>query len=115
MLLSLAFAGQWAAALILPAYYLADATVTLGRRTLRGEKVWRPHRDHFYQRAAAASLGHRAMAGLVAGTGAVLVGLAVLAGAGFPGAALLAAASLVAGVLVRLERVAGKTGSGQRS
>ena len=30
---------------------LADATLTLGRRALRGEKVWRAHRQHFYQRA----------------------------------------------------------------
>lgn len=28
-----------------------DATVTLIRRLLRGEKVWRAHREHFYQRA----------------------------------------------------------------
>lgn len=65
LLLSLAFAGQWAAAAILPAYYLADATVTLVRRALRGEKVWRAHREHFYQRAAAAGLGHRRTASLV--------------------------------------------------
>ena len=30
--------------------FIADATVTLARRLLRGEKIWRPHREHFYQR-----------------------------------------------------------------
>jgi UDP-N-acetylmuramyl pentapeptide phosphotransferase/UDP-N-acetylglucosamine-1-phosphate transferase len=30
--------------------FLVDATVTLLRRTLRGEKIWLPHRQHVYQR-----------------------------------------------------------------
>ncbi|MFG3756279.1 hypothetical protein ACGE32_28535, partial [Klebsiella pneumoniae] len=34
-----------------PLYYLADATLTLGLRLRRGEKVWEAHRSHFYQRA----------------------------------------------------------------
>ena len=33
------------------AYYAADATLTLARRALAGEKVWEPHRQHFYQQA----------------------------------------------------------------
>lgn len=45
-------AGLWPLALILPAYYWADATLTLARRAARGEKVWRAHRSHLYQRAA---------------------------------------------------------------
>ena len=36
---------------ILPLYYLADATLTLGRRLANGERVWQAHRSHFYQRA----------------------------------------------------------------
>ena len=32
-------------------YYLADATVTLVRRWLRGEKLSQAHRQHAYQRA----------------------------------------------------------------
>ena len=43
--------GHLAAALILPLYYLADATVTLARRIARGEPFWQAHRTHFYQRA----------------------------------------------------------------
>lgn len=30
--------------------FVADATVTLGRRLARGEKVWLAHREHYYQR-----------------------------------------------------------------
>src|SRR5882724_2387497 len=51
LLLLVAGNGYFAAALVLPLYYLADATLTLGRRAIRGEKVWHAHRTHFYQRA----------------------------------------------------------------
>jgi len=51
MLLLLASRDHVAAALLLPLYYLADATITLGRRLARGERVWQAHRTHFYQRA----------------------------------------------------------------
>jgi UDP-N-acetylmuramyl pentapeptide phosphotransferase/UDP-N-acetylglucosamine-1-phosphate transferase len=51
MLYVLAGAGGLAAALILPLYYLADATLTLLRRLARGERIWEAHRTHFYQQA----------------------------------------------------------------
>jgi len=51
LLLAEAGRGGWAAALILPLYYLADATITLARRLIRREPVWQAHRTHFYQRA----------------------------------------------------------------
>jgi UDP-N-acetylmuramyl pentapeptide phosphotransferase/UDP-N-acetylglucosamine-1-phosphate transferase len=51
MLIALAGRGHLAAALLLPLYYLADATITLLLRLSRGEKVWVAHRTHFYQRA----------------------------------------------------------------
>ncbi|WP_407169471.1 MraY family glycosyltransferase [Bradyrhizobium sp. ORS 111] len=50
-LLQLALHQQFAAALLLPLYYLADATVTLLRRIGRREPFWAAHRSHFYQRA----------------------------------------------------------------
>ncbi|WIW44333.1 glycosyltransferase family 4 protein [Bradyrhizobium sp. 62B] len=50
-LLELAWHRQPAAALLLPAYYLVDATVTLFRRIARREQFWTAHRTHFYQRA----------------------------------------------------------------
>ena len=39
--------------------FAMDATVTLFRRLLRGEKVWRAHREHYYQRLVLAGWGHR--------------------------------------------------------
>lgn len=51
MLMHLAGTGYVAAALLLPLYYLADATITLMRRLVAGENVAQAHRSHFYQRA----------------------------------------------------------------
>jgi UDP-N-acetylmuramyl pentapeptide phosphotransferase/UDP-N-acetylglucosamine-1-phosphate transferase len=50
-LLQLAWHQHFAAALLLPLYYLSDATVTLLRRMVRREPFWAAHRSHFYQRA----------------------------------------------------------------
>lgn len=49
--LQLAYAHHLAAAILLPLYYLADATITLLRRLAKREPVWLAHRSHFYQRA----------------------------------------------------------------
>ena len=51
LLVLLAGAGHLAAALLLPLYYIADATLTVIRRLARGERVWQAHRTHYYQRA----------------------------------------------------------------
>lgn len=59
LLLKLALSGYVLSALILPLYYLLDSGITITRRALRGEKVWEPHKEHFYQRATAA-IGHPA-------------------------------------------------------
>jgi len=61
LLIGLAQAGRWKIALILPLYFLADTTITLGRRLLRGERVWQAHRQHFYQQAIRHGLGHAAV------------------------------------------------------
>lgn len=48
-----------AATLILLTAFLCDATVTLIRRMLRGQKVWQAHRSHAYQRLARRWHSHR--------------------------------------------------------
>jgi UDP-N-acetylmuramyl pentapeptide phosphotransferase/UDP-N-acetylglucosamine-1-phosphate transferase len=103
LLLSVAAAGYWAAALILPLYYLADATLTLLRRLVRGERVWQAHREHFYQRATQAGRSHGEVAALVAGTDAVLIALA-LGATRWPWPALAAAAVAVGLLLAVLAR-----------
>ncbi len=76
LLLALAGSGYGIPALILPLYYLADATITLLRRLLRGERIWRPHREHFYQRAIQRGMGHARVAVAVLICNAVLVACA---------------------------------------
>jgi len=39
--------------------FIFDATATLIRRALKGEKVWQAHREHYYQRLALAGWGHK--------------------------------------------------------
>ncbi|WP_269510006.1 MraY family glycosyltransferase [Burkholderia sp. IMCC1007] len=48
----------WFPALVF-APFIADASVTLLRRLLRGEKFWEAHREHYYQRMVRAGVGHR--------------------------------------------------------
>lgn len=42
--------------------FIVDASVTLGRRALHGEKIWRAHRSHYYQRAVLLGASHRQLA-----------------------------------------------------
>ena len=39
--------------------FIVDATVTLFKRGLRGEKVWQAHREHYYQRLVLIGWGHK--------------------------------------------------------
>ncbi|MFO1206015.1 MAG: glycosyltransferase family 4 protein [Burkholderiales bacterium] len=39
--------------------FVVDATVTLARRLLRGDKVWQAHKEHYYQRLVRMGWGHR--------------------------------------------------------
>jgi UDP-N-acetylmuramyl pentapeptide phosphotransferase/UDP-N-acetylglucosamine-1-phosphate transferase len=74
LLLDLAGRGRWKMALILPLYFLADATITLFCRLLHGERVWEPHRQHFYQRAVRNGLGHTAVVRRVIAANLLLIG-----------------------------------------
>ncbi|KVE35301.1 glycosyl transferase [Burkholderia sp. TSV86] len=38
--------------------FIADASVTLLRRLLRGERFWQAHREHYYQRMVRSGIGH---------------------------------------------------------
>ena len=39
--------------------FIVDATLTLLRRGLRGERVWQAHKEHYYQRLVRMGWGHR--------------------------------------------------------
>lgn len=102
LLLSMAAAGGWKAALLLPLYYLADATITLLRRLARGEKVWRAHREHYYQRAVQGGMSHAAVVRAVLAGNLALAGLALGAETGLGLLALVMAATVTAILLYRL-------------
>ncbi|MCC7167171.1 MAG: glycosyltransferase family 4 protein [Rhodospirillales bacterium] len=108
LLLRLAAGGAWAAALILPAAYLGDATLTLLRRLFRGEKIWQAHRSHFYQRAVQNGLDHAQVSLRFLIANLILIALAVLSLV-HVWIALALAALAVAGLLVNLARA--KAGS----
>ena len=77
LMIDLAVKGHWAAALILPSYFLTDATLTLIMRLLGGEKPWQAHKSHFYQRGAAAMGSHLAVVTRIAAASVVLIGAAL--------------------------------------
>jgi UDP-N-acetylmuramyl pentapeptide phosphotransferase/UDP-N-acetylglucosamine-1-phosphate transferase len=98
-------AAHLAAALLLPLYYVADASITLVRRIARGQNITQAHRSHFYQLATARGLSVMAVVSRVFAVNGVLamlaavsiwqdspaVGIAAIALGGAAVAALLAA------------------------
>ena len=104
LLLELARRGAWQAALILPLYFLADASLTLARRLVRGQRIWQAHREHFYQRAVQRGLSHAAVVRRVIAADIVLIACAwaAIAGWGFVGLAI--AAATVLALLIELGR-----------
>jgi UDP-N-acetylmuramyl pentapeptide phosphotransferase/UDP-N-acetylglucosamine-1-phosphate transferase len=102
LLLRVALEGHWKLALILPLYFLADATITLGRRLLRGERVWQAHREHFYQLAARGGLSHAAVVRRVIAADVMLIGCGWTAENGWATASLAASVAIVAALLAVL-------------
>jgi UDP-N-acetylmuramyl pentapeptide phosphotransferase/UDP-N-acetylglucosamine-1-phosphate transferase len=96
-LLQLAGSGHLIAALILPLYYLADATLTLARRFIKREPVWQAHREHFYQRALDNGFS---VPEVIARVFAINIALAVLATVSVFAAKLAVPLLLLAAVLV---------------
>lgn len=78
LLLSLAVGGYPAASLILPAVFVADASLTLVGRMLRQERILEAHSSHAYQRAIRGGMTHDAVARDVIGVNIVLIVIAVL-------------------------------------
>jgi UDP-N-acetylmuramyl pentapeptide phosphotransferase/UDP-N-acetylglucosamine-1-phosphate transferase len=78
LLVQLAGNGHLAAALLLPLYYLADATITLLRRMARGERITQAHRSHFYQIATTGGFSVMGVVRRVFAANVVLVWLAVV-------------------------------------
>jgi UDP-N-acetylmuramyl pentapeptide phosphotransferase/UDP-N-acetylglucosamine-1-phosphate transferase len=108
-LLELAGRQHLAAALLLPLYYLADATITLFRRLARRERFWDAHRSHFYQRATDNGFGVRQVVTTVFLLNLLLAALALasiaIGSAGVDVAMLALGALSVTFVLMRFSRL----------
>jgi UDP-N-acetylmuramyl pentapeptide phosphotransferase/UDP-N-acetylglucosamine-1-phosphate transferase len=109
LLIGLAGSGHLAAALLLPLYYLADSTITLLRRFLRGDSIMQAHRQHFYQKAVDNGLSVSRTVSRVFATNVALVGAASLTlynnTPTMQVTAVTAGATLVAALLWRLHKV----------
>jgi UDP-N-acetylmuramyl pentapeptide phosphotransferase/UDP-N-acetylglucosamine-1-phosphate transferase len=108
LLLQLAGSGHLAAAVLLPLYYVADTTITLFQRIVRGERITEAHRTHFYQLAVIRGFP---VLKVVQSVFAVNLALAVLAGLSirvssvvFDTFAIAAGGALVAALLVVMWR-----------
>ena len=98
LLAVLAGGGHLAAAILLPLYYLADATITLMRRLVNGEQVMQAHRSHFYQRALDVGFSVNQIVARVFALNLALGLLALLTV--LRGSATLNAAALVTGLVL---------------
>jgi UDP-N-acetylmuramyl pentapeptide phosphotransferase/UDP-N-acetylglucosamine-1-phosphate transferase len=98
LLVVLAGNGHFAAALLLPLYYFADATITLLRRLANGEPILQAHRSHFYQRAVDGGFSIYQVVGRVFLLNIALIGLAVTTL--LTTSYLLHAAALIAGCVL---------------
>lgn len=101
--------GDWAAwfAPLVFSPFIVDASVTLARRCLRGDKVWQAHREHYYQRLVRMGWGHRrtAFAEYALMLACAAASLAALKLAPAAQAVMLAAAAAVyLGLIVLIER-----------
>lgn len=52
----------WSFPLLIFSPFIVDASVTLARRGLRGDKVWQAHREHYYQCLVCMGWTHRRLA-----------------------------------------------------
>lgn len=91
VLLALAEQGLQIEALILSLVFLSDATLTLLKRLLHGEKVWQAHRQHYYQRAIQRGASHARTTGAAMTANIALIALAFASFHGFRAEALIGA------------------------
>ena len=81
--------------------FIGDATLTLLKRLARGERVWRAHRDHYYQRMVRMGLGHRTTA-WIAYAAMIVCAAAALLGRSQPPSLQAAAFGAASALLVAL-------------
>lgn len=100
-------AWPWWFPLLVFAPFVLDATVTLFRRLLRGDKIWIAHREHFYQRLVLSGWSARRLAVAayaLMGACAVAALAALREGAAFAYVIIAGTAALHALLFLAIER-----------
>ena len=98
--------GLWAAAFILPLYYLCDATWTLAKRGLRKEKIWQAHKEHCYQKAVQNGASHKKVALIILACNIFLISIAVFFSQAYPWLSLAFSLIIVTSTMKVLSRKA---------
>ena len=95
-------AGHWPLwfPLLVFSPFVVDASLTLARRVLRGERFWQAHRSHYYQRLVQLGWGHRNTALAEYALMAACGGLALWALGQTPAAQWMAVGTAVVAYLV---------------
>jgi UDP-N-acetylmuramyl pentapeptide phosphotransferase/UDP-N-acetylglucosamine-1-phosphate transferase len=83
------------ACLVLPAYYLADASITLGKRLVKRENIFQAHRQHFYQQAIIRDVDHGTVCYWIIAANAGLITTAWVLADSHPAAALMVSAVIL--------------------
>ena len=85
--------------------FLFDGLLTIGRRLLRGERIYEAHRTHVYQRLVAAGWSHGRTTALYGGLAAFLAGgAAAQVWFSWPAAAVYPVLALLLGLIPFMER-----------
>ena len=79
LLYGLVVDGFYIQVIILPLYYIVDATLTITIRLFKSQNIWESHRDHFYQKAVQGGLSHDRVSLTIAFLNIFLIVFAVLA------------------------------------
>jgi UDP-N-acetylmuramyl pentapeptide phosphotransferase/UDP-N-acetylglucosamine-1-phosphate transferase len=95
----------FASALILPLYFLVDATWTLCSRLIRGAVPWQAHREHAYQQAVLFGQKPNEVVRQIMIVNVLLMGFAV-ASINYPIPAMIGAAAAVLVLMIHLKRPA---------
>jgi UDP-N-acetylmuramyl pentapeptide phosphotransferase/UDP-N-acetylglucosamine-1-phosphate transferase len=101
LLFELALHGQLLPALILPAYYVSDATFTLFKRLITREKIWQAHSQHAYQQAVRSHMTHTQVVRKITLLNICLVILANFATPDMIGVIMLIIAYILAACMIR--------------
>ncbi len=105
LMYELAMEGYVTAAVLLPGYYLADASLTLLKRVWRREDVTKAHRQHSYQCAIKRGLSHRNVCIVIFLLNVCLVGLSVAASRLETVLVIIPGVALIGGTLLYLKGI----------